>query len=79
VTVQAECGTIEYMSPDMLLKDEKTEGRVNNKLDVWSLGIILYYMTYGYFPLKHLGSFVQKMYAICDPSKKEFSFPPIFY
>ena len=30
VTVQNECGTIEYMSPDMFLKDERTDGRVNN-------------------------------------------------
>ena len=28
VTVQNECGTIEYMSPDMFIKDETTDGRV---------------------------------------------------
>lgn len=29
VTVQNECGTIEYMSPDMFLKDERSDGRVS--------------------------------------------------
>lgn len=77
VTVQNECGTIEYMSPDMFLKDEKSDGRVNKKLDVWSMGIILYFMVYGKLPLQHIKTFPKKMYAICDPSQKEFVFAPI--
>ena len=36
------CGTYEYMSPEILYT-----GKHNNKIDIWSLGILLYEMLHG--------------------------------
>lgn len=39
------CGTIEYMAPEVV-----QNGVHSNKVDVWSLGILLYEMTTGRTP-----------------------------
>ena len=41
------CGTVEYMSPEMVNKEE-----YNKEIDVWSLGILLYEMIHGHSPFK---------------------------
>ena len=41
------CGTVEYMSPEMVNKEEYSK-----EIDIWSLGILLYEMTHGYSPFK---------------------------
>ena len=39
------CGTIEYMAPEMLRREN-----CGAKVDIWSLGILLYEMLHGYTP-----------------------------
>ena len=41
------CGTVEYMSPEMVNKEEYSK-----EIDIWSLGILLYEMVHGYSPFK---------------------------
>ena len=41
------CGTVEYMSPEMVNKEE-----YNKEIDIWSLGILLYEMIHGHSPFK---------------------------
>lgn len=36
------CGTYEYMSPEIALKNKH-----NNKVDIWCLGVLLYEMLHG--------------------------------
>jgi serine/threonine protein kinase len=41
------CGTLDYMSPEMINSRPYTE-----KLDIWALGVLLYEMMHGYPPYK---------------------------
>ena len=41
------CGTVEYMSPEMVNKEQ-----YNKEIDIWSLGILLYEMIHGHSPFK---------------------------
>ena len=41
------CGTYEYMAPEIVNKQ-----MYDFKIDVWSLGILLYELTHGYSPFK---------------------------
>ena len=41
------CGTVEYMSPEMVNKEEYSK-----EIDIWSLGILLYEMIHGHSPFK---------------------------
>lgn len=77
ITIMNECGTIEYMSPDIFLKDTNSNGKMNQKVDSWSLGVILYLMCYGKLPLQHVKSYYKKIHSLCDPLMKEFVFDPL--
>ncbi len=47
--------------------------KINQKVDIWALGVILYLMAYGKLPLQHLSNQYQMIFALCDPTKKEIS------
>lgn len=50
--------------------------KMNKKVDIWSMGVILYLLTYGRLPLQHIKNQLKKMYAICDPTQQDIKFPP---
>ena len=41
------CGTFEYMSPEVLLRERQTK-----KTDIWALGVLLYELFHGYAPFQ---------------------------
>lgn len=75
----SQVGTLNYMPPEAI-KDTSSNGRPGSKIspkgDVWSLGCILYYMTYGRTPFQNITNQITKIHAIIDPSH-EIDFPDI--
>ncbi|XP_040596011.1 dual specificity protein kinase TTK isoform X2 [Mesocricetus auratus] len=75
-------GTVNYMPPEAIrdMSSSKENGKAKTKIsprsDVWSLGCILYYMTYGKTPFQHIINQISKLHAIIDPSH-EIEFPDI--
>jgi Ca2+-binding EF-hand superfamily protein len=59
-------GTIYFTSPEVLKQD-----KYNNKVDVWSLGIILYFLVYGRVPYDDSSNNVKEiMNKICNVNLK---------
>ncbi|KAF2766226.1 kinase-like protein [Teratosphaeria nubilosa] len=81
-------GTPNYMSPESINDTNATNGmtrdeagrplkkdmRIGKASDVWSLGCILYQMTYGRPPFAHIANQITRIMAITNP-KHEIEFP----
>ncbi|XP_060725834.1 dual specificity protein kinase Ttk [Tachysurus vachellii] len=80
VMKDSQVGTLNYMPPEAI-KDTSSKGgkprsKISPKGDVWSLGCILYCMTYGKTPFQNITNQITKIHAIIDPSH-EIDFPDI--
>ncbi|XP_051577499.1 dual specificity protein kinase Ttk-like [Myxocyprinus asiaticus] len=75
----SQVGTLNYMPPEAI-KDTSSNGKPGSKIsakgDVWSLGCILYCMTYGKTPFQTITNQIAKIHAIIDQSH-EIDFPDI--
>ncbi|XP_051920618.1 dual specificity protein kinase Ttk isoform X2 [Hippocampus zosterae] len=75
-----QAGTLNYMPPEAIKDTSSQHGKARSKIgpkgDVWSLGCILYYMTYRKSPFQSITNRISKMHAIINPSHK-IAFPDI--
>ncbi|KFP84374.1 Dual specificity protein kinase TTK, partial [Acanthisitta chloris] len=82
IVKDSQVGTMNYMPPEAIKdmssygENGKSRSKISPKSDVWSLGCILYCMTYGRTPFQHITSPLNKLHAIVDPSY-EIEFPDI--
>eukprot|EP00250_Pteridium_aquilinum_P035439 c9419_g1_i1 orf=274-2952(+) len=76
----AQVGTLNYMSPEAFLMNEKDEyGNVikcGRPSDIWALGCILYQMVYGKTPFAHITALHAKIQEVANPNHK-INFPPV--
>nr|XP_061800768.1 dual specificity protein kinase Ttk-like [Nerophis lumbriciformis] len=76
----SQVGTLNYMSPEAIKDTSAQRGEACSKIspkgDVWSLGCILYFMTYGKTPFQSITHQITKLHAIIDPSHK-IDFPDL--
>eukprot|EP00249_Psilotum_nudum_P008850 c21548_g1_i1 orf=204-3014(-) len=77
---ESHVGTLNYMSPEAFMTNEKDEhGQVvkcGRPSDIWSLGCILYQMVYGFTPFSHITNLWAKVKEITNPNHK-IAFPPV--
>ncbi|XP_077431857.1 dual specificity protein kinase Ttk isoform X2 [Vanacampus margaritifer] len=75
-----QVGTLNYMPPEAIKDTSSQHGKARSKIspkgDVWSLGCILYCMTYRKTPFQSITNQITKLHAIIDPSHK-IEFPDI--
>ncbi|XP_074166545.1 dual specificity protein kinase TTK isoform X2 [Sminthopsis crassicaudata] len=82
IVKDSQVGTVNYMPPEAIKdmsssrENGKSRSKISPKSDVWSLGCILYCMTYGKTPFQHIINQITKLHAIIDPNH-EIKFPEI--
>ena len=70
---EEQVGTINYMSPEALSENsqgglnESGKNKIGRSSDVWSLGCILYEMTFGRPPFAHIKPLLLRLQRIMDP------------
>ncbi|KAM6935094.1 dual specificity protein kinase Ttk [Lycodopsis pacificus] len=76
----SQVGTLNYMPPEAIKDTSSQAGKACSKIspkgDVWSLGCILYCMTYGKTPFQGITNQIAKMHAVIDRSHR-IEFPDI--
>jgi serine/threonine-protein kinase TTK/MPS1 len=76
-----QVGTVNYMSPEALQEtsisthDHRGRLKIGRPSDIWSLGCILYEMTFGKPPFAQFTTLIQRLHKILDPGY-EIEFPP---
>ncbi|KAM9724248.1 dual specificity protein kinase Ttk isoform 1-T1 [Menidia menidia] len=77
---ESQVGTLNYMPPEAIKDTSSQPGKARSKIspkgDVWSLGCILYCMTYGKTPFQNITNQIAKLHAIIDPSHR-IEFPDL--
>ncbi|ETE60447.1 Dual specificity protein kinase TTK, partial [Ophiophagus hannah] len=82
IVKDSQVGTMNYMPPEAIkdmsssAENGKSRSKISPKSDVWSLGCILYCMTYGKTPFQNITNNITKIHAIIDPNY-EIMFPDI--
>uniref|UniRef100_A0A8C6XHC0 Dual specificity protein kinase TTK n=1 Tax=Naja naja TaxID=35670 RepID=A0A8C6XHC0_NAJNA len=82
IVKDSQVGTMNYMPPEAIkdmsssAENGKPRSKISPKSDVWSLGCILYCMTYGKTPFQNITNNITKIHAIIDPNY-EIMFPDI--
>ena len=75
-----QVGTVNYMSPEALqeptisVHDHRGRLKIGRPSDIWSLGCILYEMTFGKPPFAQFTTLIQRLHKILDPVY-EIEFP----
>uniref|UniRef100_A0A3Q3EBX2 Ttk protein kinase n=1 Tax=Labrus bergylta TaxID=56723 RepID=A0A3Q3EBX2_9LABR len=76
----SQVGTLNYMPPEAIKDTSSQHGKARSKIspkgDVWSLGCILYCMTYRKTPFQSITNQIAKLHAIIDTSHM-IEFPDI--
>jgi len=81
VMIDNQMGTFNFMSPESIQdlnppQSGKPRIKISFKSDVWSLGCILYNLTYGKMPFGDIKHPLMKLQAIQD-TKHQIPFPPL--
>lgn len=75
-----QVGTVNYMSPEALQEtsisshDHRGRLKIGRPSDIWSLGCILYEMSFGRPPFAQFTTLIQRLHKILDPAY-EIEFP----
>ena len=74
-----QVGTVNYMSPEALQEtsisshDHRGRLKIGRPSDIWSIGCILYEMTFGRPPFAQFTTLIQRLHKILDPAYKSIS------